>query len=169
MHEVGVQGLHVGFVDAGVGRIRHGRVQRTTVFDDAMAHGLVEVLEAVVAQPGFIRRDIGGVDRPDRRFHRQAAGERLAVLGGMASHAVTRAGEVLALFDQVLIDFCGVDRATTEQRQGRDNKCFHGYRSLSLNQRAGVFQVLLADRPGRPVGQSCHQAGRVVAQALWES
>ncbi|MNR29820.1 hypothetical protein D3C85_1472300 [compost metagenome] len=120
-HEIGVQRLHVGFADACVGRIRHGRVQRTAVFDDAMADCFIEVLEAIVTESGFIRGDIGGIDRPDRCFHRQAAGEGFAVLGGVAGHAVAGTGKVLALLDQVLISVCSVDRAANEQRQRSDN------------------------------------------------
>jgi hypothetical protein len=57
-----------------------------------------------MADAGFVRGDVGRVDRADRRFHRQAAGERLAALGGVAGHTVTGAGEVFALFDQRMID-----------------------------------------------------------------
>jgi hypothetical protein len=68
----------------------------TAVFADTLAHRLVEVLEAVLANAAGRRGDVGGVHRADRRFHRQAAGEGLAALGGVAGHAVTGAGQVFA-------------------------------------------------------------------------
>ena len=164
LHEVRIQRLHVAFTDAGVRRIGHRWVKRTAALGDAMAHGLVEVREAVGAQAGLVRGDVGGIDHADGGLHRQAAGERLAALGSVAGDAVAGAGQVFALLDQVGVG--GAHRAVAEQRKGRreggDNTCFHGHRSLCLNQWAGIFQVLLANRSRRPVGQRRHQAGRVV-------
>ncbi|MNH14979.1 hypothetical protein D3C79_745820 [compost metagenome] len=97
LHEVGVQGAHVLVLDPRIGRVRHGRVQRAAVLGHTFAHGQVEVFETVLADAGGIRCDVGGVHGADGGFHRQPTGERLAALGGMAGHAVTGAGQVLAL------------------------------------------------------------------------
>ena len=70
LHEVRIQRLHVAFTDAGVRRIGHRWVKRTAALGDAMAHGLVEVREAVGAQAGLVRGDVGGIDHADGGFHR---------------------------------------------------------------------------------------------------
>ena len=108
MHEVGVEGAHVRFADSRVGRVGHRRVERVAGPGHAVAHGTVEVLEAVVADAGLaVRGDVGRVHRADRRFHRQAPGERLAVPGGVAGHAIAGAGQVFALPDQGRVRRCG--------------------------------------------------------------
>ncbi|KAG1386782.1 hypothetical protein G6F59_016696 [Rhizopus arrhizus] len=82
MHEVGIQRLHVIGRDLGVRGVRHGRIQRMPVASLAVAHGLVEVLVGVVADARlFVGRDVGRIDRAQRRLDAQSAGEGLAALG----------------------------------------------------------------------------------------
>ena len=103
MHEIGVQRLHVRLAQARVRRIRHGRIHGIAMFRHAGAHQLVEIGKAPVADAGlFIGRDVGGIHLADRRFHAQAARERLAFRAGrMAGDAVAGAGQVFALAYQL--------------------------------------------------------------------
>ena len=83
------------------------------------AHQLVEIGKAPVADAGlFIGRDVGGIHLADRRFHAQAAGERLAFRAGrMAGNAVAGAGQVFALAYQL-----GVRGGAASGHRGAGNK-----------------------------------------------
>ncbi|KKO64551.1 hypothetical protein VM94_01928 [Janthinobacterium sp. KBS0711] len=124
MHEIGVQRLHVRLAQARVRRVRHGRIHGVAVLGHAGAHQLVEIGKAPVADAGlFIGRDIGGIHLADRRFHAQAAGERLAFRAGrMAGDAVAGAGQVFALAYQLGVRDGGGGRpsgAGSERQQQR--------------------------------------------------
>ena len=63
------------------------------VLGDALPHRAVEILQAVFADPGFlVGRDVGRIDRAERRAHLEAARERLAARHRMARDAVAGAG-----------------------------------------------------------------------------
>ncbi len=64
-------------------------------------HGIEEILVAVVADAGLlVRRDVGRVERAERQFEGEPAGEWLAALRGVANDTVGSVREVLAAFDQ---------------------------------------------------------------------
>lgn len=152
MHEVGVEGAHVRFADSRVGRVGHRRVERVAGPGHAVAHGTVEVLEAVVADAGLaVRGDVGRVHRADRRFHRQAPGERLAVPGGVAGHAIAGAGQVFTLPDQGRVRRCGgLGDAAGEGGEGEEGCRFHRCAPHACTSGPGFFRycsrIALADQ-----------------------
>ncbi|MND87398.1 hypothetical protein D3C80_793980 [compost metagenome] len=109
VHEEGVQRLYIVIAELGVGRVGHGRVQPPAAGRDALAHGTVEVGQAVATDAGVaVGGDVGGVDRPQRGGHFQPAGERFAVRQAVAGHAVAEAGHVLATADQCRVSGSGL-------------------------------------------------------------
>jgi mono/diheme cytochrome c family protein len=101
LHEKRVQRFYVVIAEFHVGRVGHGRIQPAAARCYAMAHRTVEVGQAVGADTrGFVRRDVGGVDRPQRRGHFQAPGERCLARQTVAGHAVAETGNILATADQ---------------------------------------------------------------------
>jgi pyruvate/2-oxoglutarate dehydrogenase complex dihydrolipoamide dehydrogenase (E3) component len=61
-------------------------------FRPTSLHGVVEILEGVVADPAVgIGREVGRIDGAERRPHLEAARERLAAGHGMASDAIAGA------------------------------------------------------------------------------
>lgn len=101
LHEERVQGAYIIVAELGIGRVRHRRIQAAPTRRDTLAHRAVEVGEAVAANAGFrVWRDVGGVDRPQRRGHFQATGKGLAVGHAVARHTVAEPGDILASGDQ---------------------------------------------------------------------
>ena len=87
--------------DLGVGGKRHRRIDQPAVGEAPVMHHLVELVGRPLADAGLrIGRDVGGVERAERRLHRQAAGKGLAFARGVAGDAVAGAGQVFALGDQ---------------------------------------------------------------------
>ena len=60
LHEEIIERVEIIVGDLGVGGIRHRRIEPMPILGDAGAHSAVEILEAVIADPGIgIRRDVG--------------------------------------------------------------------------------------------------------------
>src|SRR5438034_11769803 len=82
---------------------------------DAVVHGARKILAAPESDTGVrIGRDVGRVDRAERRRQRQPAGEWLASELGVAGTAVTDSGELRTLGHE-----CGVER-------GSLGRCYRG-------------------------------------------
>jgi hypothetical protein len=72
---------------------------------DAFAQRADEGLLGPAADAGIgVRRDVGAVERAERRFDRPAAGKRSSAFGGMADLAIADRGELRALCDQRWIE-----------------------------------------------------------------
>ena len=85
----------------GVGGKRHRRIDQPAVGETPVVHHLVELVGRPHADAGLrIGRDVGGVERAERRLHRQAAGKGLAFARGVTGDAVAGAGEIFALGEQ---------------------------------------------------------------------
>src|SRR5260221_6926742 len=101
--------VHPG--EGGIGK--DGKIMRA-VLGNALAQGAVEIREAPGAEPGLlVRRDVGRIERAERRRQGAAAGEALAiVLGiGVAAEAIRRVEDIGAALDSRL-----VGAARSEQR-----------------------------------------------------
>ncbi len=97
VHEVVVERADVVIGHLGVGWMRHGRIKPGTICPYPPAHRIVEVGQGVVADPGLlVRRDIGCVDRTERRAHGQSTGKRFSALRGMAGDAIGETGNIFA-------------------------------------------------------------------------
>jgi hypothetical protein len=68
---------------------------------DPAVHGGEKLRIGVIPDAGrLVRRDIGGVQRAERQYEREAASISLAAFRGMAYQAIGSFREVLALLDQ---------------------------------------------------------------------
>ncbi|MNI54063.1 hypothetical protein D3C73_1089300 [compost metagenome] len=70
-----------------------------------MAHGAVEVRQAVMPDAGFrVGSDVGGMDRSQRCGHFQAASEWRTAWHAVAGHAIAKSGDIFATGDQRRVD-----------------------------------------------------------------
>src|SRR6185437_1042467 len=82
--EVRLDREHVVAAELREPRIRERGIEMLAVRADAVVHRLVELLVGPLADAGFlVRRDVGRIDRAERRGDRAAAGEGLALVVGM--------------------------------------------------------------------------------------
>ena len=101
LQQIGVQGLHVLGRHLGVGGIGHGRIQVAAIGCHALAHGAVELLEAVFAHARIgVGRDIGGIDLAEWRLQRQPTTHGLGFIAGVAGNAIAQACDISATIDQ---------------------------------------------------------------------
>src|SRR6185369_17660050 len=99
--DVRVQRVDVFVGQAGVVLVRERRVQVASVAVEALAQRADEGWLGPAADAGVgVGRDVGTVERAERRFDRPTAGERLAAFGGMADLAIADRGELRALRNQ---------------------------------------------------------------------
>jgi hypothetical protein len=102
--EIGPERHEIVVADPGEGIERHRRVEIFAVGANPGMHCVLEVVKRPAANPGLaIRRDVGGIDRAERRVHPQPAGIRLVGRAAVAGHAIGGAGEVTAARDQTWI------------------------------------------------------------------
>ncbi len=81
------QSIRIGHV--GIGRKRHRRIKPRAIAADAAMDRVEKILVAVIADAGLlVGRDVGRIQRAERQFEPEAAGIFLAVLGGVADHAI---------------------------------------------------------------------------------
>ncbi|MNE31557.1 hypothetical protein D3C80_1251330 [compost metagenome] len=115
--QVRVDGIDVFTRHQVIRGVGHGRIQVGAVAALALGHGGIELVRAVGADAVFlVRGDVGAIDGAERRDDRQAAGIGRAARGGVAGHAVGRAGQVLAAFDLVRVGSLG--------QQGRHGQAY---------------------------------------------
>src|SRR6266851_5159127 len=137
--------VHPG--EGGIGK--DGKIMGA-VLGNALAQGAVEILEAPGAEPGLlVRRDVGRIERAERRRQGAAAGEALAVvLGiGVAADAIRRVEDIGAALDSRL-----VGAARSERRSGEDDGNKKSGRAPSSNEvdhYAPVTRLSAGDRPQR--------------------
>nr|WP_232353379.1 hypothetical protein [Cupriavidus oxalaticus] len=123
--QVGIQRGHVVGTHAGVGRVRHGRIQALAVARHALAQGAIELGQRIGADAGGgVGGDIGRMERADGGADRQPAGKWLAAFAGMACGAVGDAREIAAAFDLLRLGGARGQRRTSsragnQQRQGK--------------------------------------------------
>ena len=99
--QIGIDRVAVLARHLGVGGERHRRIDQPAVGETPVMHHLVELVGRPHPDAGLrIGRDVGGVERAERRLHRQAAGKGLAFARGVAGDAVAGAREVFALGKQ---------------------------------------------------------------------
>ena len=99
-HQIGIERLHVGVGGPGEMRVGKRRIEMPAVAMNALAHRAFEGGIGPRADSGFdIGRDVGRVDRAERRRQRLAAGVEDAVRRGVADRAVAERGELLAARD----------------------------------------------------------------------
>jgi hypothetical protein len=92
----------VGVGDVSIGRVRHRRIKTCAIAPLAAAQGVEEILIAVTADAGgFVGRDVGRVERPERQRKRQPAGIVRAARRGVANQAIGGAGEIFAALEQI--------------------------------------------------------------------
>lgn len=76
MHEIVVEVMQISRLQAGIGRIGHGRIQPAAITAPAQGQGAHEILLAVVADAGADRRrDIAGDNPAKRQLHAQTTGK----------------------------------------------------------------------------------------------
>ncbi len=109
----------------------------------ALAQGIAELLQAVVADTGGFRRgDVGGDDVADRRRQRQAPGKRFATGHAVAGNAVTGSGQVLATLDLCVIG-C-IDVECQQHQCGKGSKTpVHGLAPSLFSGNNPVWQDVL--------------------------
>ena len=96
-HQVRIRGSDVVVRHLREMDVRKRRVQRLAVTPDAGAQCTGERVARPAADAGFrIRRDVGRIDRAERRRERQAARERLAVLRRVTYDAVAQRDDARA-------------------------------------------------------------------------
>ena len=99
--EIGENRIAVGTRHLGIGSERHRRIKQAAVGKAARMHHLVELVARPLADAGLVvRRDVGGVERAERRRHRAAASEEFACRRCVAGNAVAGAGEIFAVVDR---------------------------------------------------------------------
>ena len=99
---------------------RHCRVEQRTVARLARVHHAVELVGAPLADTGcLVRRDIGRVERAERRLHRAAAAEQLARRHRVAGDAVAGAFQIFAASNDVGTAGCRVPRFGAPYVKGR--------------------------------------------------
>ena len=125
VHEVVIQQRDVFVADACVRRIWHGGIQGVAARSNPMAHGPAEFVQRIIPDPRLtIGRDVGAVNRPDRRRDGQPAGESVSVSRRMAGRAVRRGGKIAAALDGCRLrrnPLSGHDRP----RRGRPQRVRH--------------------------------------------
>ncbi|OWW20215.1 hypothetical protein AYR66_12630 [Noviherbaspirillum denitrificans] len=95
--EVGKHRVRICACDFGVVRIRKRRIEETAILRSSIMDGAPEVVRGPVADAGFIVwRDVGGIDRAERRRNRAPAGVGIAAPDGVAGHAVAGFRQVFA-------------------------------------------------------------------------
>ncbi len=88
-HQISVERLQIGVASLGEMRIGKRRIEMPAVAMDALAHGAFEGgIRPRADASRDIRRDVGCVDRAERRFQRSPAGVENAVRAGMADRAI---------------------------------------------------------------------------------
>jgi hypothetical protein len=108
-HQIGIERLVVVVGDQGEMIIGKSRIEMRAVAIGAFAHGALEGLDAPVADAGLlIRRDVGRIDRAERRGHRETAGEGLAAGRSVAGDAVADGGELRPVFHGFGIEAAGI-------------------------------------------------------------
>lgn len=156
VHQVGVQRTHVFFADLGVGRVGHRRIEIHSLGGHPLAHGAVELFEAVAADAGLpVGSDVGRVDGTHWRLQLQAAGHRRALRAGMAGDAVAELGHVAAFFDERSVRgrFAGME-------QGNDGaQCAE---QAEARERSRHF-LILRRRPGAVPSATVHSFFRYAA------
>src|SRR6185295_12127401 len=87
--DIRVQRVDVFVGQAGVVLVRKRRVQMASVAVYAFAQRADEGLLGPAADAGIgVRRDVGAVERAERRLDRPAAGKRSSAFGGVAGLAI---------------------------------------------------------------------------------
>ena len=114
-HQVSVERAVVLIADIGEVIVGECRIEMPALAIDARAHGAAEGRFRPPADPGFrIRRDIGRVDRAERRRHRKPAGEILEPAHGMAIVAIADRRQFATALDQIGIE--GLRRQRIDRR-----------------------------------------------------
>ena len=99
--QIGEDRIAVWTSDLGVGTERHRRIKKAAVWKASRMHRRVKLIQGPCSDTRLaIRRDVGCVERPERRRHRQASGEEFAFGGSVAGDAVASPGQIFALCDQ---------------------------------------------------------------------
>jgi len=115
LHEIRVERSDVVIAHLRVGRIGHGRIEIVAILRYAAAQRFVEIrLRPFADARPRVRRDVGRVDLPHRRGHREAAGERLALGCRVASDTIAGRRKILAARDE---------RAIGRSRQCKKGPC----------------------------------------------
>ena len=97
--DVTVDRVRVRARDLRVARVRKRGIQERAVLRLAFVHRAVEIVRASTCRSPclVVRRDVGRVQRAERRRHLEAARERLAAARRVACDAIAGAREVLAV------------------------------------------------------------------------
>ena len=99
--QIGLDRQRVRIRHIGVGRKRHRRIKPRAVAAGAAMNRVEKILVAVIADAGFfVRRDVGRVQRAERKLEPETAGIFPAALRGVADHAIRRPRQIGAAFDK---------------------------------------------------------------------
>ncbi len=99
--EIGLDREPIGIGHIGIAGIRHCRIKPFAFVVDTPVQGIQELRIAPVADAGFlVGRDVGRIDRAERKLERQTSGKWHAALRRVAGGAVGGARQIFAAPDQ---------------------------------------------------------------------
>src|SRR5580692_9366053 len=105
-------------------RVGKRGIELPAVAMDAFAHGALKGRVRPVADPGLdIRRDVGAVDRAERRFDRPATGIEYPVDRGVTGRAVAKRCQLPAVFDGGRRKYRGVRPGDRRDRAPGQDSC----------------------------------------------
>src|SRR4051794_20961074 len=85
--------------------VRKSRVEVMPLAIDAFAHGADESCLGPVPDTRFgIRRDVGGIDRPERRWQGQSSGKHSAARSRMANVAISNRSQLAPALDEGFVE-----------------------------------------------------------------